>query len=128
MGSAILTINGGSSSVKFALFSNTGSLKRELTGSIQRIGLPGAQLTIKGADGTDSGDQTLSVSNHADAGRLVIDALRKRGLIDTIGAVGHRIVHGGPNYLDHAKIDAKMLEELRRVSPIDPEHLPSEMK
>lgn len=127
MGSALLTINGGSSSVKFALFSTAGSLKRVLTGSIERIGLSGARLTIKEADGKGGGDQNLSVGNHSDAGKIVIDVLRKRGSIDSVGAIGHRIVHGGPRFLDHAPINGEMLAELRRVSAIDPEHLPGEL-
>ncbi len=43
-------------------------------------------------------------------------------------AVGHRVVHGGPNYSEPEHITAEMVEELRRLSPFDPEHLPEEIR
>ena len=42
--------------------------------------------------------------------------------------IGHRIVHGGPNHRQHARVDAKLLKELRRISPYAPEHLPAEIE
>ena len=42
-------------------------------------------------------------------------------------AVGHRVVHGGPKYSEPQRIDAEMVEELHRLSPFDPEHLPEEI-
>ena len=50
----ILTINGGSSSIKFALFEASNALQRKLEGSIERIGLPGATLQVKGLTPADS--------------------------------------------------------------------------
>ena len=50
----ILTINGGSSSIKFALFEAEGSLQRILEGGIERIGLPDATLRVKGVDQADN--------------------------------------------------------------------------
>jgi acetate kinase len=48
-------------------------------------------------------------------------------VLNSLAAIGHRIVHGGPNYLQHAPITAEMLAELRRIAPIDHEHLPGEL-
>jgi acetate kinase len=44
-----------------------------------------------------------------------------------VTAAGHRVVHGGPKYSEPQRITAEMIEELHRLSPFDPEHLPEEI-
>ena len=56
-----------------------------------------------------------------------MDWIEKRGGGDALTAVGHRVVHGGPKYSQPQRITAEMVEELHRLSPVDPEHLPEEI-
>jgi acetate kinase len=130
MGRSILTINGGSSSVKFAFFGASESgdaVERRLAGSIQRIGLPDARLRIRDRDGKTLEDRSLEIADASQAATILIDSLKRLASLAAIAAIGHRIVHGGPNYLDHAPITSGMLAELRRLAPIDPDHLPGEI-
>jgi acetate kinase len=60
--------------------------------------------------------------------RALIDWIGQRGGPDALIAVGHRVVHGGPTYSEPQRITAKVLEELRRFSAFDPEHLPEEIR
>ena len=56
-----------------------------------------------------------------------MDWIEKRSGRDALTAVGHRVVHGGPKYYKPQRITAEMVEELHRLSPFDPEHLPEEI-
>ena len=125
----ILTINGGSSSIKFALFECGGSFRRILEGALERIGLAEATLRVKGLDPKDNVSRSVSAPDHAAALNILMDGIAERVASDdsTLAAVGHRVVHGGPTYSRPERIDAAMIEELRRLSPLDPEHLPAEI-
>jgi acetate kinase len=120
----ILTINGGSSSIKFALFEAGETLRRSLNGSIDRIGLPDATFAVKGSE---KFPRPLAVPNHTVAVNVLMDWLEKRGDPDALTAVGHRVVHGGPKYFEPRRITPEMVEELRKLSPFDPEHMPEEI-
>jgi len=120
----ILTINGGSSSIKFALFEAGDSLRRILEGGIERIGLPEATLRVKGLNPADNFSRPVTAPDHAVAVGALMDWIEARGGRDALTAVGHRMVHGGPMYSEPERITAEMLEELRRLSPFDPAHLP----
>ena len=123
----ILTINGGSSSIKFALF-EADSLRRILEGRIERIGLPEAALQVTGADRADDFSRPITAPDHTAAVRILMDWIEQRIGRDGFTAVGHRIVHGGPKYHEPALITEEMIEELRRLEPFDPEHLPEEIQ
>ncbi len=123
----LLVLNAGSSSLKFALFDGRSSLVRIFSGVIDRIGSPEAAFTLKGNEGQQMERVGISAPNHVKG----LDYLLKRlaettGTVD-FGAVGHRVVHGGPHYRDPQIVDSAMLAELRRISSFDPEHLPSEI-
>ncbi len=120
----ILTINGGSSSIKFALFEAGEPLRRALEGSIDRIGLPGATFAVKGSENFS---RLLPVPNHTVAVNVLMDWLEKRSGHDALTAVGHRVVHGGPKYFEPQRITAEMVEDLHGLSPFDPEHMPEEI-
>src|SRR6516165_9107058 len=111
----VLTINGGSSSIKFALFQSGEPLIRLLSGKIDRIGLPDSTWSVAEVD------QTAAV-------RELIAWLDERVGIKEIAAVGHRIVHGGPRFFEPHLVTPELLAELHRISPFDPEHLPGEIK
>jgi acetate kinase len=123
----ILTINGGSSSIKFALFETGDSFQRILEGAIDRIGLPEASLRVKGLDRADNFSRPVAAIDHTEAVVALMDWIEKRSGRDRLTAVGHRVVHGGPKYNEPQRITPKMVEELHRLSPFDPEHLPEEI-
>lgn len=123
----ILTINGGSSSIKFALFESGDSLQRILEGGIERIGLPEASLRVKGLNPADNFSRLVSAPDRTVAVDALMDWIEEHSRRDALSAVGHRVVHGGPKYSQPQRITAEMIEELHRLSPFDPEHLPEEI-
>ncbi|MGA2430090.1 MAG: acetate/propionate family kinase [Candidatus Acidiferrum sp.] len=123
----ILTINGGSSSIKFALFATGDSLSRILEGEIDRIGLPEATFRVKGEDRTNNFSRMVTAPDHTVAVGVLMEWLEERSGRNGLAAVGHRVVCGGPKYYKPQRITAEMLQELHRLSPFDPEHLPEEI-
>jgi len=121
---SVLTINGGSSSIKFALFEAGEPLHRTLEGRIDRIGLPDATFKVTGSENFS---RPLAVPNHKVAVNVLMDWLEKRSGSDALTAVGHRVLHGGPKYFEPQRITPEMVEELRRLSAFDPEHMPEEI-
>jgi len=126
---SILTINGGSSSIKFAIFS-VGAVDRspvmKLTGQIERIGGAGSAFSVKGNDESENFTRPVNAGDHASAVQMLMDwieARHKSGLI----AVGHRLVHGGPKYYQPQRLTPELVEELRGLTALDPEHLPEEI-
>ena len=111
----ILTINGGSSSIKFALFEAGKSLLRTLEGS-ERIGLPNGTFSVKGSENFS---RPLAAPDHTIAVNVLMEWLGKRSGSDALTAVGHRVVHGGPKYFEPQRITAEMVDELRRLSPFE---------
>jgi acetate kinase len=123
----ILVLNAGSSSIKFQLFAVSGlaSLARRLKGQMEGIGSR-PRLLAKNADGKVLTDQTWSqpdASSVPAALDRVIAFLRETiGTLPT--AIGHRVVHGGPNYSEPTIVTAAALRELERLSPLAPLHQP----
>jgi acetate kinase len=122
----ILTINGGSSSIKFALYAAVKPLKRGLHGTVDRIGMSGTNLTFH-ADGKPQANRKLAAADHKTAANFLISWLEKQNGFASVKAVGHRVVHG----MKHTQpeiVTSKLLAELHRISPYDPDHLPSEIE
>jgi acetate kinase len=124
----ILTINGGSSSIKFALFEADNTLRRMLEGGIERIGLPKATFHVKGFGQMEDFSRLIAAPDHTAAADAMTDWIEQRIGCDALTAVGHRVVHGGPKYHEPALITREMVEELRELKPFDPEHLPEEIQ
>jgi len=125
--SQILTINGGSSSIKFALYAAVKPLKRGLFGTVDRIGLSGTKLTFHDADGKPQASRELIAADHKSAANALIDWLEKQIDFKAVKAVGHRVVHG----MKHSEpeiVTPELLAELHRISPYDPDHLPREIE
>ncbi len=125
--SRILTINGGSSSIKFALFKPDDALERMLEGRIERIGLPDASLRVQGVDAEDNFTRPVRAPDHKAAVAVLMDWIEERVGFDALTAVGHRVVHGGPKYCEPERITTEIVAELQRLSPFAPEHLPVEI-
>jgi acetate kinase len=95
----VLVLNRGSSSLKYALFEGD---RRASAGTIERLA--------------------------REAGGEALDAVVERiGGLDGVGAVGHRLVHGGASFQRSTRVDARVLAELRRLVALDPTHLPGEL-
>jgi acetate kinase len=125
--STVLAINGGSSSVKFALFGAQTPPQRLLSGQIERVGQASSVLTIKQATGEKGQPQPIEARDPAQAAEQLAGWLQQQGHLAGLVGIGHRIVHGGPKLDRPHRITAEVLAELRRITPIDPEHLPGEI-
>jgi acetate kinase len=124
---SVLTINGGSSSIKFALYQTGEPLQRKLHGKIDRIGLRGTNLTFHAADGKPSASRKLATADHKSAANFLIGWLETQKDFASVKAVGHRVVHGMKHTAPEI-VSADLLAELHRISPYDPEHLPGEIE
>jgi acetate kinase len=124
---SVLTVNGGSSSIKFALFEAGGTLRRALQGRIEGIGQPKSTFKVTGANEADHLSQSIRAPDHTAAVSVLMDWIGARIGRGQLAAVGHRVVHGGAKYWEPQRITPKMVEALHQLSPFDPEHLPEEI-
>lgn len=122
----ILTINGGSSSIRFAIYEAGRALGLPLDGKIDRIGTSGTNLVVNDATGTPQVSLRLDAADHRTAVGVVLDWLEAQPLFGSIKAVGHRVVHG-MTHSEPEKITPKLLAELHRITPYAPDHLPREI-
>ncbi len=123
----ILAINGGSSSIKFSLYEVNGSLSPRLSGKVEKIGLPGAELTFKDSRSLKEEQVKVQADGMKEAADFLLDWLQKYEGAAPLLAIGHRIVHG----LGHRQpviIDEALLAELEKISGYDPDHLPGEIE
>jgi acetate kinase len=98
-----------------------------LEGKIDRIGLKGTNLTFKDLVQNQQSRQNIKASNHKMAADSLIDWLEKRIDFESVAAIGHRVVHG-MKFTEPANVTQKLLDELHRIRPYDPEHLPREIE
>ena len=120
----ILTLNAGSSSLKFALFTASGHPRRLWSGAIDRIGLPGAHFQLSDARRTVVLDEPGRLDNHEAALTRLLSAIDSLpGSLDLV-AVGHRFVHGGPECDCPKRVTPALLARLRRLSSLAPLHMP----
>ncbi|HEV2973082.1 MAG TPA: acetate/propionate family kinase [Pirellulales bacterium] len=126
----ILAINGGSSSIKFALFAvatdERVEPRRTLSGTIERIGQPGTALVV-GGNGRAPQRREIAAANHEDAAEQLIEALRETLESAALVGIGHRIVHGGAKLIEHQSVTDAVIAELKRTVPLDLTHLPREI-
>ena len=125
--SQILTVNGGSSSVKFSLYAAVEPLKRGLYGTVDRIGLSGTNLTFHEANGKPKARRELAAVDHKSAANSLLDWLETHPDFASVKAVGHRVVHG-MKHTEPEIVTPELLAELHRISPYDPDHLPREIE
>jgi acetate kinase len=124
----VLTLNAGSSSLKFAAFAvaNGGALNALASGQIEGLG-----ATPKGSVKSASGEQDeLEIDpshgrvDHYAAMGAILSWLRRGDYDRSVAAVGHRVVHGGPDFVQPMAIDADALAKLKRLIPLAPLHQP----
>ena len=123
----ILSVNAGSSSLKFTLFDMPAG--NELIGGyFEKIGLDDSFYSIK-----INGEKTkkvAKVSNHSDAVKILIDELIENKIIsslDELDGVGHRLVHGGEKYTDSVLIDEDVINTVTELIPLAPLHNPANL-
>jgi len=123
---SILTINGGSSSIKFALYQTGEPLQRGLHGKIDRVGTSGTNLTFNDP-ATNQQESPKLAPDDKSAATFLLDWLERQKSFESVQAVGHRVVHG-MQHTAPALVTEELLVELHRISPCDPDHLPSEIE
>jgi acetate kinase len=124
----ILTINSGSSSVKFSVFRMGNAEEVVLTGGIDRIGLRASLFKVSGGDGRVLAQELRDLADHEAAFSMLFD-WRDRLLGDVRpGCVGHRIVHGGSRFLLPHLVTDEVMAALVRLTPLAPDHLPHEVQ
>lgn len=123
----ILTINGGSSSIRFALYDEGEPLRRLLDGKVDRIGLSGTNLTCKDATGKSQDGRIIDPTDHRSAVVFLLDWLETQPLFASVKAVGHRVVHG-MTHSEPERVTPELLDDLHRITPYSPEHLPLEIE
>ncbi len=124
-GEAIVVLNAGSSSIKFCTFRRDGTtLERELRGQVAGLGT-GPRLTAKrGADVVVDRELAAGAMAHAAALGVLLDFLRAELHGETIVGVGHRVVHGGLEFMAPTRVDESILARLDRYVPLAPLHQP----
>src|SRR5665213_4189522 len=91
---SILTINGGSSSIKFSLYKIEEPLKQIFDGQIENIGSAKAKLSFNNSINQQKNSINIKAANHNEAADHLIEWLEKQEGFGSIKAIGHRIVHG----------------------------------
>lgn len=122
----VLTINGGSSSIKFAFFSVAETPQRLLEGKVDRIGSGKTNLTFRDPERRQDERLDLEAENYAAAADSLIDWLEQQADFTRVEAVGHRVVHG-MQHAEPQRVTPDLIEQLRRIVPYDPDHLPPEL-
>jgi len=122
----ILTLNAGSSSIKFALFEDDGSLSEALRGQIEGLATasPHLEAKLRGNPLADERLDAASATDHDAALTIVLDVLQRAIGRTTVDAVGHRIVHGGLAFVRPTVIDDNVLRRLETLNPLAPLHQP----
>jgi acetate kinase len=126
--SRILTINSGSSSLKFALVGLEPSEQLLLHGSAQRIALRSSLFQVLSAEGECLVERHESLPDHDTALHRLIEWLRGTSPQLSLSGVGHRLVHGGPFHRVPVLITSQLITDLNKLLPLAPDHLPHELK
>jgi acetate kinase len=123
----IATLNGGSSSIKFALFSPGANPTRVFSGQVERIGTAGASFSAAARAGRPIDRRPLEAGDHEQAAEFLADWLRRDLSGQAVVGVGHRVVHGGLRLVEHQAVTDAVLDQLRAAQPLDLAHLPREI-
>ena len=123
----VLTINGGSSSIRFAVFEIGAVPRRRLAGKIDRIGLSRTTLVVEESSGPPHPHRRLTGADHRSAVGFLLDWLATQPAFASVTAVGHRVVCG-TRHAAPELITRKLLKEFRRIAPYDADHLPREIR
>ncbi len=117
---SILTLNGGSSSIRFAIYEAGKAPACLMHGKLDRVGLSGTTLVV--------GETVMRCPrlDHRAAVTFLMDWLEAQPVFAPVVAVGHRVVHG-MRHSAPERVTPKLVAELKRISPYDPDHMPHEI-
>lgn len=119
--SKILVINSGSATLKFKVFSGY-QLTEEISGIVERIDISGSFLSIKIGKNKEVIEFPKKVKNHADALVKVLEEIKD--VLPEITLVGHRVVHGGDDFISATRLNTKIVKKLERHNKLAPLHNP----
>lgn len=119
--SAILTLNAGSSSLKFSIWTAEADPHEVAAGQVEALG---GDARLKFRAGAEKTERALGPADHAGAFRAIVEAMAQDLPATGIAAVGHRIVHGGTEFTESCVLTAGVLERLDALAPFAPLHQP----
>lgn len=124
----ILTVNAGSSSLKFALYAAGEDLQKIVEGAVLNIGQQKGTLRVTDWQTKNVVSNEVVVDDHDHAAGHLLNWLDNNIGPNVITAVGHRLVHGGPIYSDARVINDQVLENLQQIVAFDPLHMPTALQ
>jgi acetate kinase len=124
----IVTINSGSSSLKFALYQMDDSEELFFTGSFSDIGEENGLFQVMNNQNENIVRQNLNLPDHHNALQTLSKWLKEDYPEHSLTAIGHRIVHGGKDYTKPEFITGKLTSALNQLIPFAPDHLPHQIK
>ncbi len=122
----LLVVNGGSSSIRFAIYESAEAPLRRLRGKVDRIGMGRATLSVDDPTRAAPLLLPLKASDPPGAAAFLLDWLETQPAFERVVGVGHRVVHG-MKHAEPERVTQTLLAELRRITPYDPEHLLGEV-
>ena len=122
----VLALNGGSSSIRFAVYEARKAPRLRLGGKIDRIGLSGTHLAARDGRGQPLPTVRVAAAGHHAAVVFLLDWLAAQPIFASVRGIGHRIVNG-MKHSEPERVAAPLLAALRRITPYDPDHLPREL-
>jgi acetate kinase len=121
---SILALNCGSSSLKFGLYAMAqGEPKLICEGEAEQVGSDHSSFWFKPNAQANRQEQKAKLPTHAEALAHALEALKESG-VPMPNAVGHRVVHGGPQLLEHQKLTGETLRQLQSAAEYAPLHVP----
>lgn len=126
--SHILTINSGSSSIKYSFYRMGESEVLILKGELARIGVGQGFFQAVDQAGNKLLAQELDLPDHDVAWKTLFAWLQGHEIGKSLQAVGHRLVHGGPVHVEPQLVSPDLIADLKLLIPLSPDHLPHEIK
>ncbi|HEY9072824.1 MAG TPA: acetate/propionate family kinase [Desulfobaccales bacterium] len=126
--SHILTINSGSSSIKFSLYGLGETESLYLKGELAGIGVERGYLQAEDQAGHQLTARKIDLPDHDAAWKTLFDWLQGHEIGKDLHAVGHRLVHGGTTHVKPQLVSPALIEDLKLLMPLAPDHLPHEIK
>jgi acetate kinase len=126
MNTALLILNAGSSSLKFAVYraGPANALHVQYRGVIEEIGREARFRLLHAADAEDRVDRAVPAADHEQALHHLLDWLLTRHPSLGLRAAGHRVVHGGADFIHPVRVDAAVMSGLEKLIPLSPLHQP----
>ena len=123
----VLTINGGSSSIRFAFYKIDESLALISSGKLENIGIESSKpiFTVNGSSRSNIAE--ITDNTYLIAASFLVAWLENQDEFSKVYAIGHRIVFG-MSHTNAQRITAELIDDLKKISAYDPEHLPEEIK